>query len=66
MAAEIKQDYWSYVKRQFSSNKRALYSMYIVFFMALIALFADFLANEKPIYCHTKAIRISLYSEITA
>jgi len=54
MTAELKQDYWSYVKRQFSSNKRALYSMYIVGFMALIALFADFLANEKPIYCQYK------------
>jgi len=54
MAEQTKQDYWSYVKRQFSKNKRALYSMYIVIFMALIALFADFLANEKPLYCEYK------------
>ncbi|HNE49503.1 MAG TPA: ABC transporter permease [Chitinophagales bacterium] len=54
MATEIKQDYWSYVKRQFSNNKRALYSFYIVVFMAFVALFADFLANEKPIYCQYK------------
>jgi peptide/nickel transport system permease protein len=54
MATEIKQDYWSYVRRQFSSNKRALYSFYIIVFMAMVAIFADFLANEKPIYCQYK------------
>ena len=48
---EIKQDYWSYVKRQFKKNKRALYSLYVVLFMLGIAIFADFLANEKPIMC---------------
>ncbi|MEM7102298.1 MAG: ABC transporter permease [Bacteroidota bacterium] len=45
------QSYWAYVKRQFSKNKRALYSLYVVFFLAFIALFADFIANEKPILC---------------
>ncbi len=48
---EIKQDYWSYVKRQFKKNKRALISFYIVLFMLFVAVFADFLANEKPIVC---------------
>ncbi|MFN8283032.1 MAG: ABC transporter permease [Chitinophagales bacterium] len=48
---EIKQDYWSYVKRQFKKNKRALFSFYIVLFMLFVAIFADFLANEKPIVC---------------
>lgn len=43
--------YWAFVKRQFKKNKRALLSLYVVGFMALIALFADFIANEKPIYC---------------
>ncbi len=46
---ELKQDYWSYVKRQFKKNKRALFSFYFIGFLALIAIFADFLANEKPI-----------------
>jgi peptide/nickel transport system permease protein len=45
----LKQDYWSYVKRQFSKNKRAVFSAYVVGFMALIAVFADFIANEKPL-----------------
>ncbi len=48
---EIKQDYWSYVMRQFKKNKRALYSFYVVIFMLFIAVFADFIANEKPIVC---------------
>ncbi|HMW13407.1 MAG TPA: ABC transporter permease [Chitinophagales bacterium] len=48
---EQKQDYWSYVKRQFKKNKRALFSFYVVLFMLVIAIFADFLANEKPIVC---------------
>ena len=48
---EVSQEYWAYVKRQFKKNKRALYSAYFVGFMAFIAIFADFLANEKPIVC---------------
>lgn len=48
---ELKQDYWSYVKRQFKKNKRALYSFYVVIFLLFIAVFADFIANEKPIMC---------------
>lgn len=47
---EQPQDYWSYVKRQFRKNKRALYSFYFIVFLALIGIFADFLANEKPIF----------------
>ncbi|MCB9032458.1 MAG: ABC transporter permease [Chitinophagales bacterium] len=43
--------YWAFVKRQFNKNKRAVFSLYLVGFMAFIALFADFIANEKPIYC---------------
>jgi len=48
---EVSQSYWAYVSRQFKKNKRALYSLYVVGFLALIALFADFIANEKPIIC---------------
>jgi len=48
---EDKQSYWSYVARQFRKNKRALYSLYVVMFLAVIALLADFIANEKPIIC---------------
>lgn len=48
-AKELKQDYWSYVKRQFKKNKRAVVSAWFVLFLALVAVFADFIANEKPI-----------------
>lgn len=43
--------YWAYVKKQFKKNKRALYSAYFVGIMAFIALFSDFIANDKPLYC---------------
>ncbi len=48
---ELDQSYWAYVKRQFKKNKRALYSLYLVIFLAFIALFADFIANDKPLLC---------------
>lgn len=44
-----KKTYWSYVRRQFGKNKRALFAAYIVCFLAIIAVFADFLASDKPI-----------------
>ncbi|PPR46698.1 MAG: Inner membrane ABC transporter permease protein YejE [Alphaproteobacteria bacterium MarineAlpha5_Bin8] len=33
----------------FKSNKRGLYSFWIFFFLFLISIFADFIANEKPL-----------------
>lgn len=45
------QSYWSNVKRQYKKNKRAVFALYVVGFLAVIAVFADFLANEKPIVC---------------
>lgn len=41
--------YWEYVKRQFVKNKRALYASYVVIVLLFIAIFADFLSNDKPI-----------------
>ncbi len=41
--------YWEYVKRQFAKNKRALYASYVVIVLLFVAIFADFLANDKPI-----------------
>jgi len=46
---EMDQSYWSYVKRQFKKNKRAVFSLIVIGILALIAIFADFIANEKPI-----------------
>ncbi len=47
------QGYWQVVRRQFKKNKRALWSLYFVLFMAFIALFADFIANSKPLALKT-------------
>ncbi len=46
---ELDQSYWAYVKRQFKKNKRAMFSLYVVGFLMIIAVFADFIANEKPL-----------------
>ncbi len=51
MDKDMDQSFSAYVKRQFKKNKLALYSLYFAIFLALIAIFADFLANEKPIAC---------------
>lgn len=45
------ESYWSIVKKQFKKNKIAVWSLRVVYFFVLIALLADFLANEKPIVC---------------
>ncbi len=51
---ELEQGYWPYVRRQFKKNKRALFSLYFVIFLAFIAVFADFIANDKPFMCQYK------------
>jgi peptide/nickel transport system permease protein len=54
MSAAVKnnnQSYWAGVKRQFRKKKIAVFSFYIAGFLALIALLAPLLANEKPIMC---------------
>lgn len=44
-----KQNFWSYVKRQYKKNRLAVYSLYFIYFIGFLALSADFIANEKPI-----------------
>jgi peptide/nickel transport system permease protein len=41
---------WSDVWRRFRRNPIALAGFCVVFFLALMALFADFIANDKPYY----------------
>jgi len=41
---------WSDVWRRFRRNRVALAGFYVVCFLAVIALFADFIANDKPYY----------------
>lgn len=47
---EVGQSYWSLVKHQYKKNKVAVVAIYVVIFLALMAIFADFLANNMPIY----------------
>jgi len=48
------QSYWSYVKRQYRKNTLARVALWFMVAMAAVAVFADFLANDKPIACSYK------------
>lgn len=48
---ELEQSYWARVKRRFQKNKLAKWSLRMLIVIFLIALFSDFIANEKPLYC---------------
>lgn len=48
---EVDQRYWAYVKRQFRKKKTAVFSLYVAGVLALIALLAPYIANEKPLMC---------------
>ena len=45
------QSYWALVRRQFDKNRLAGWSLRALYVLLFVALFADFLANDKPIYC---------------
>jgi peptide/nickel transport system permease protein len=47
----VDQTYWSLVKHQYKKNKLAVAAIYVVAFLVFLAIFADFLANSKPLYC---------------
>ncbi len=42
--------YWAIVWRQFMRNRLAAVGLYVVMGLFVVALFADFLANDKPYY----------------
>jgi peptide/nickel transport system permease protein len=44
-------NYWSIVNRQFQKNRFAVWSLRLLYVLLFIAVFADFLANDKPLYC---------------
>jgi len=46
--------YWRYVKRQYRKNKLSVAALYFIYFLFFIAIFADFLASDKPIICSYK------------
>jgi peptide/nickel transport system permease protein len=49
-AREVTGGLWSDVWKRFRRNPIALAGFYVVCFLALVALLADFLANDKPYY----------------
>ena len=50
----VDQTYWSLVKHQFKKNKLAVAAFYVVLFLVAMALLADFIANDKPLYAKYK------------
>jgi peptide/nickel transport system permease protein len=61
----------AYAWRQFKKNKPALFSLYFLFFLIVIALLAPILANDQPLYVKYKgttlfpAISFAKSAEIT-
>ncbi len=51
---KVDQTYWSLVKHQYRKNKLAVAALFVVAFLVLMALTADFVANDKPLYCSYK------------
>lgn len=43
------ESYWQIVKKQYAKNKIAVWSLRVVYFFVIIAVFADLIANEKPL-----------------
>ena len=39
------------MKRQFRKNRMAIWALRCLYVILFIALFGDFIANEKPVYC---------------
>ena len=51
--AEIKQfNFREYAWSQFKKNKQAYFSLWVLGFLALVALFAPVIANDQPLYCN--------------
>ena len=53
--AAVREGLWSDVWQRFKHNPIALVGFYVVCFLGLMALFADFLANDKPYYTEYKS-----------
>jgi peptide/nickel transport system permease protein len=49
-ALELAQGFWARVWRQFKRNYLAVIGLYVVLALVAMALSADFLANDKPLY----------------
>ena len=47
----LAQSPWSQVRRRFRARHMALWSWRVLLVLVFVALFSDFIANEKPLYC---------------
>jgi len=47
-----------YAWNQFKKNKIALVCLYLLFSLVLIALFAPYIANERPLYAEYKGYKM--------
>ncbi len=43
--------YWAIVRKQFFKNRLAAWSLRLFYVILFIAVMADFIANERPLYC---------------
>lgn len=43
------ESYWQIVKKQYAKNKIAVWSLRVFYLFVILALLADFIANEKPL-----------------
>jgi len=43
--------YWSIVRKQFYKNRLAVWSLRVFYVILFVAITADFIANERPVYC---------------
>lgn len=43
--------FWKQLIRQLCARRQARWSLYVLGFLMLVALSADFIANDKPLYC---------------
>lgn len=48
------QSFWNNVKKQYRRNKMAMFAYRFIICLAVLALLADFIANEKPLACSYK------------
>jgi len=50
----VTQSFWSLVRHQYKKNRVAVYALYVVYFLFAVAILADVLANDKPLYANYK------------
>lgn len=45
------------MQRRFRRNRRAVWSLRILYVLVFVGVFGDFIANEKPLYCKIDGVR---------